>query len=552
MNIEVVLIIAAIVVFIFLMGYINEKKQENNRLLKIIESFGKKCDRKYSASNLENIKGYYNHHDKNNSIDDITWNDLDMWQNYKKINRCLTSSGDEYLYYLLKNPKLNEKELLAFDEKVTYFSNNKENRDKLTRALASIGRLEKFSVYDYLYILDKGEGLKLGFDIILDLLYIVAIVLCIVKPLIGVITALLLIFVGISSYFSRKRKIECYISCFSYIFKLLENAKYVIDCNLDIEEVESLKTSVKAFDSFKRFSGFVMTSHSGNPVEVILDYVRMLTHIDLMKFNSMLNCVKEHMSDADNLITAVGKLDVYISVASYREYIGKWCKPQFVENIGYKTTDIYHPLLEDAVANNLDTKKSILLTGANASGKSTFLKTIALNSLLAQTIYTVCATKYTAPMFRIISSLSLKDSIIKGESYYMAEINSLKRIMDSAAKDGAPVLAFVDEVLRGTNTTERIAASSAILAKLSSLNCLMFAATHDLELTEILKEIYDNYHFEENVKEDDICFPYKIIEGKANSRNAIKLLVIKGYDDSVADKATAMAVKYEKEGIWTL
>ncbi|MBP5414173.1 MAG: DNA mismatch repair protein MutS, partial [Lachnospiraceae bacterium] len=108
------------------------------------------------------------------------------------------------------------------------------------------------------------------------------------------------------------------------------------------------------------------------------------------------------------------------------------------------------------------------------------------------------------------------------------------------------VLGFVDEVLRGTNTTERIAASSAILRNLSDKGVLVFAATHDLELTSILDDIYENYHFEEEMKDDDVTFPYKLSCGKTTSRNAIKLLDILGYDKNIVIKANEIVKEMEE------
>jgi len=105
-------------------------------------------------------------------------------------------------------------------------------------------------------------------------------------------------------------------------------------------------------------------------------------------------------------------------------------------------------------------------------------------------------------------------------------------------------------VLRGTNTVERIAASSEILKSLSSKNVICFAATHDLELTELLKDYYDNYHFTEEVLEEDVKFSYLLKNGVANSRNAIRLLSVLGYDSEIVELATKRANGFIASGIW--
>ena len=211
---------------------------------------------------------------------------------------------------------------------------------------------------------------------------------------------------------------------------------------------------------------------------------------------------------------------------------------------------MYHPLLAEPVKNSIYTAKGVLVTGSNASGKSTFLRGMALNALLAQTVHTCTAEGYIAPMYRIFTSMSLRDDLESGESYYMVEIRALKRILDEAARDGSPVLCCVDEVLRGTNTVERIAASAQILKSLQAPKVLCIAATHDIELAELLKGYYGNYHFEEKIEGEDIFFPYRLLSGKAQTRNAIRLLGIMGYEERIIRAAEEMAARFVESGEW--
>ena len=110
----------------------------------------------------------------------------------------------------------------------------------------------------------------------------------------------------------------------------------------------------------------------------------------------------------------------------------------------------------------------------------------------------------------------------------------------------------MDEVLRGTNTVERIAAATQILVSLSDKRFLCFAATHDIELTHLLEQCYTNYHFEENICQGDISFSYQLKTGRAVSRNAINLLEIMGYDSNIIDRAKGMADRFVREGEWVL
>ena len=253
------------------------------------------------------------------------------------------------------------------------------------------------------------------------------------------------------------------------------------------------------------------------------------------------------------MIEEIGKLESDIAIASYRHRLPIYTKPILIndKSVRMNTEDIYHPLIQNPVANSINETRCVLLTGSNASGKSTFLKTIAINAVLAQSIYTVLAQKYEANFFKVYSSMALKDDLKAKESYYIVEIKSLKRILDDKAKD-APILCFIDEVLRGTNTVERIAASSRILQSLSQRNTMVFAATHDIELTHLLEKEYSNYHFKEEVVDNDVLFNYILYKGRATTRNAIKLLSVMGYDKDVIQKADSTAKHFLEDGVWTM
>jgi DNA mismatch repair ATPase MutS len=265
-----------------------------------------------------------------------------------------------------------------------------------------------------------------------------------------------------------------------------------------------------------------------------------------------LKIVNKYKAEFHKIYEVVGYLDSIIAITSYRKSLDYYCVPELKNYQTFlKFTDAYHPLIKKPVANSLDGSMSILLTGSNASGKSTFLKMAAINAIFSQTINTCLAKEYSSSYFIIYSSMALKDSIANNESYYIAEIKSLKRILDSLSPD-IPCLCFIDEVLRGTNTVERIAASSQVLHELSKRNCLCIAATHDIELTSILQNDYENYHFQESLTDNDIVFDYIIYHGKSTTRNAIKLLKFMGYEDQIVLNAEDRAKRFEKSGSWTM
>jgi len=558
--VEIYLIGGAVIFgFLIVQFYLTKQNHKRNLMAKIRRDWGQIPEREYSDAEFESITHYYrnnieNSADFDNRVDDITWNDLDMDEIFMQMNNTYSSAGEEYLYYVLRTPKTSEEELLKREELITFFANNKETRENLQMVYGEIGRKRGISVSDYISRLKdvQRESNWKHYSIILMLFAVVGIFF--IDTTIGVLGFVALTSYSIMSYYKRKTVIEHYFVCFRIINNMISNIKKIKKCNISILEpyIKEMEAAAHNLRGIEKGVGILPTDNlTGSLLDLILDYVRMMTHIDLIRFNNMLSIFLEKEEAVNTIIKNIGLIEAMIAVASFRENLDYYCIPEFtdVKPGLIDASDIYHPVLVKPVPNSINTKKSVLITGSNASGKSTFLKSVAINAILAQTIHTAAAKRYRASYFKIMSSMALKDNLLGNESYYIVEIKSLKRIIDSM-NEKVPVLCFVDEVLRGTNTVERIAASSQILKFLSSGNVICFAATHDIELTHILEGKYDNYHFKEEVLENDIIFNYKLFEGRAVSRNAIKLLKVMGYNDAIIDEANRNAAYFIEEGKW--
>jgi len=282
--------------------------------------------------------------------------------------------------------------------------------------------------------------------------------------------------------------------------------------------------------------------------------INSFLYLDLIVFELLKNRLGKHHEDIFLIHEYLGRLDSAIAVASYRKRLPVYAEPYIdfdSSTVQFHGEGLVHPLLNNPVPNDLDTATSVLLTGSNASGKSTFLKTIALNAVFAQSICTVLGALYKAPAFRIYTSMAIPDNLFAGESYFISEIKSLKRITD-ADSTGRPLLCVIDEVLRGTNTVERIAASSELLEHLNTEKSLCLAATHDIELCALLDGHYRLLHFEETVTWDgEVLFDYKIKDGPATTRNAIRLLGSMGFKKELVKRANERAGRYDAEGKWS-
>lgn len=550
--------IAVIVVGVLVYQVVTSNSRRNKRFLSsIINSWGNLPKREYDYGELEHIAKYFQATKQEEfTIDDITWNDLDMDSVFCMMNQCRSSSGDDYLYKLLRTPLTSKKELEERNRIISFFQRNEKTRIAYQMELSKVGHSKKFALIDYV-----NNITKLLPDSNLDnymhlFLYVVVIFAIIAQPASGILVAIGVLIYNIYTYYKKKTEIEPYYVSVGAIVHLVSCAQGLLKLNVpELKDyTENLKQAVNVLSSVKGNAKFLGSTDkfSGNMGSMMMDYLNMFFRIDLIMFNRLLAKVQKHKKEMLILMDEIGRLDAYISIASFRELMPFYCESELEESKeGFvEAKDMYHPLLSEPVANSIYEHHPVLLTGSNASGKSTFLKTVAINALLSQTCGMALAKEYRSCFFRIYSSMALKDNIQGSESYFIVEIKSLKRILDAVNQDKTPVLCFVDEVLRGTNTVERIAASSRILQSFADSGVMCFAATHDIELTTILKDCYSNYHFQEEVTEDEVKFDYKLYAGPATTRNAIKLLNVIGYDKNIIKGAEQRAMHFLTDGNW--
>ncbi len=556
---------ALLLVFFIVKGVSEDVKQRKLLEKKLKEGYGKPSRRVMPPEELLTVSHFHlNSLEKGYDgqvIDQITWNDLDMDRVFLSMDYACSQTGEEYLYDMLRKPLRDEERIKERDRVIRFFADHPEERLLFQLHFARMGRMKNVSVSDYLKTLGQVDGDGNLRHFLCFVLAAASVVMLFIHPAASFGIFFLTLIFNVATYFRRKGQIDPYIASFTYIIRVMHSGKELL--RLHVPEVEEylsrLKDALEELKSLER-NFFLLTTGrqmTGSILELPLDYLRIFFHLDLIKFNNMLTTVREHEKAIDDMFECIGFLDAAISVASYRAYLPFFATPERLPDPGKEggkvqviASKLYHPLLADPVPSDVETSRGMLVTGSNASGKSTFLKAVALGVLFSETIATAAAESFRAPFFRIYSSMALKDNIMGAESYYMAEIRSLKRILDQAAQEGEPVICFIDEVLRGTNTIERIAASSQILKSLSVPNVLLFAATHDIELTYMLEDYFDNCHFSEEVLENDIRFSYRLIPGRSHTRNAIFLLNLMGYDEGITKAAQSAAAFFDREGRW--
>jgi DNA mismatch repair ATPase MutS len=552
-----ILVIVVLTTMISLGSSIKRNKEIKER---IERDWGKEIEEKYSEDDLKTIAEYFNNRKKDEEkeffIDDITWNDLSMDSIFKKMNTTESSPGEQYLYNILREPLYDEKKLKERNKVINFFEENEIERKKIQYILAKLGKKRSCFISDYFYKKDEKRKSSLTYYRILAAVPIIGVGILFFNILIGAIVVFSSIALNMFTYYQEKEKISYKLEAFNYIVQIIKHADLIL--KEDIKELNDYNAKLKeAFHGIKSIKNTSFSSgNNGTDVGMVTEYISILFLRDLINYEKMSNILMEKSKEFKIIFEVVGTMDSLIAIAAYRRKLSYYVTPELIkchnkqeETCTFK--DIVHPLIKEPIPNSLEMTDSILITGSNASGKSTFLKTVAINIILAQTIYTCLAKEFKCCYFKIYTSMALKDDIFNNESYYIVETRSLKRIIDGANEE-IPTICFVDEILRGTNTVERISASAQVLKYLTLNNCVCIAATHDVELTHILEKYFTNYHFQEKIENNEITFDYKVHQGRSTTQNAIKLLGILGYSNAIVEKAQEKANKFLSDGVWEM
>jgi MutS domain V len=253
---------------------------------------------------------------------------------------------------------------------------------------------------------------------------------------------------------------------------------------------------------------------------------------DLRQMISLNGWKKRNQAHLHEWIEVIAEMEVLISLASLVYNEPGWCFPEVDEKyFNFRAEDMGHPLIPAATRVTNDfvlegTGKIALVTGSNMAGKSTFLRTLGINTVLAGMGAPVCARRMNLCELKLISSMRVADNLAENTSTFYAELKKLQYVIESVNRKD-PVFILLDEVLRGTNSTDRHKGSQALLRQLLQSGTVAVMATHDrgLALSEsAANESVFNYHFEGKIIQDELYFDYKIKKGVCESLNATTLM----------------------------
>lgn len=521
---------------------------EKKLIQRIAEQFGRRPE---PVDEISKIAAYWEERRKGDApehhIDNMTWDDLDMDKVFQMMDNCQSAVGASLLYALLHEPCFDGEKLAERERLMELLDAEPTLRLEIMVLLAKMGRPSHNSLASFCYgISEKRIKNAWVFRVMTAMPLLFAGILFLNVYVGAVLIALSLIANGVIYYRTTKR-IETELMGVKQFSSMLWCAGKLLALHVPNGHpvVDSMKSGYAAFKHLGgKLSG--LAKEKVSDFDFLAEYTRIITLSNIRNYNRIIKALDENSEMFRNLYRSVGELDAMIAVLSYRKCLPCCCRPEFTADSRVDMDGVYHPLINKPVDNSLTLMRGCLISGSNASGKSTFIKAAAISAILAQTVNTCLARRFVLRPALVITSMAVRDNVTAGESYFVTEIKSLRRILDKKIF----FVCFIDEILKGTNTAERIAASAATLTYFTGLDCLCVAATHDIELTRMLKDGYDNYHFEETVTDEGITFDYRIKPGPTRTRNAIKLLEVMGFDARLTQDAQRLAQGYDISGQW--
>jgi hypothetical protein len=485
-------------------------------------------------------------------LDDRTWADLNMDEVFAVVDRTESAVGQQVLYARLRR-RSTAGDREAFEALATAFATEPARRES---AQLVLGRLHTPAAYDLWRLTEPGlletEPWYVVFPLLTTAMVASAVLAPFVPPLILVLVCGALVNIALRGVVAPRLRLVT--GPFRQLTTLLAVAGRLSGQHAAHPSVLTapLASDLPRLSKLRRIAGWAgrdaSAAGAGDVMGLVFEYLNVLLFLDANALYFGARELRARASELGRVLDAVGTVDAAISTASYRAGTPGWTRPVFTApGTPLEISGVRHPLLDGAVPNSiaLGPPYGVIVTGSNMSGKSTFLRTLGVTAVLAEAINTCIAERYQSPPLAVRSCIGRSDDPSTGRSYYLMEVDLVLDLV-RAARSGTPHLLLFDELFRGTNAVERIAAGEAILAALvpgrpgpSATGTIVVAATHDQELVDLLADRYDAFHFTDRVDQTGLAFDYRLNRGPATSRNAIALLEMRGAPPDIVARALA-------------
>jgi len=329
-------------------------------------------------------------------------------------------------------------------------------------------------------------------------------------------------------------KIGKVLANYAVVLKVIEAEQWQSERSLELSRKLNNGQTTKSIEELSK-----LINKLGYNLIMIVNFILNIFFLwSLKQVIAIENWKRSNKQDIETAFDVIAEFEALISLSSLAINYPNWVFPQIADSEGYTVSakNIAHPLIiKNSISNNYELNNAFkvdIITGSNMAGKSTFLRTIGINTVLALAGAPVCADEMAVSVITIVSYMRIKDSLNESTSTFKAELDRLQMLL-AAVENESKVFFLIDEMLRGTNSVDKYLGSKAVIEQLIAKKGVGMVATHDLQIAELEKKYPDyvrNFYFDIQVVNGEMLFDYKMKHGECKTFNASLLLKQIGID----------------------
>ena len=478
------------------------------------------------------------------TLDDRTWADLGLNGIFDAIDRTSTTAGEQVLYANLRRPAITPAALTARKRLVDLLGESPGACATIRRELATLGTSDGDYLADLLWRNDSqlpfSPWVYRGAALLATAMIAVTVFVSVIGGAFGLVAILLF---NMWLHGRARLSSESDMQSVRYLSRLLRTAQRLgRSPDMTPSERVILEQVGREARSLRRRLA-IQRLLTINVVDEVFGTINVLFLVEARTYAAAFGEIVRLRPLLRRVFEVLGALDCAQSVVAWRRERQEWAEPVLsADEARPMVVDLIHPLVENPVANSIALERGgLVVTGSNMSGKSTFLKAFGVAAVLAQSVATVPARAYASGFLRVRSVMSGSDDLLARKSYYLDEALAVLQTIDSTGQTPA-VLCIFDELFRGTNSTERVAAGVSVVRWVAERGSFVLLATHDLQAAALLDGALVNVHFQDEIDEHGIRFDHRLRPGPASRTNALDVLAHVGYPSEIVEQGRRIAV----------
>ena len=469
-------------------------------------------------------------------VDDRTWIDLEFERLFSSVDTTLTRLGSQCLYRKLRTYRDEPGELKKDFAAYQVLRRDSALRERLQLSLWSLRGDSEALICESLFGEPPANPRSTGLVLLMSVASIFVFAAAVLHPALAWLLGAIVLCNLIIMAFLRHDIHETFLVT-GGLGRMISAAARLAraGATTPVTQPEQLSVIFRESGDLRGSFRWFLADRSNEVVASFYFWLDVLFLADHVAAVLVARNLRRHRDALARVFLLVGTLDANIAIASWLERIPAHCQPAVNAGKTIEFIDGFHPLLAAPVANSIALRgQSALVVGTNMAGKTTFIKMVGTNIILGRTLGVCFAAAAVVPRSNVMAFIRAEHSIESGKSHFFAELERILSFVQRAERDGRGVF-VIDELFRGTNTPERVAAGKAVLESLGA-HAQVLVTTHDIELQHLLGPTFLTFHFVEDPELPEV-FDYRMHPGISTSKNAIKLLEKVGFPPAIVQEA---------------